>query len=700
MKALTFGLLLISLISLGCNKENPIQPEVFSVNIDSPLKNASVHDSVSINISASGINEVGRVELYIDNQLANYFTKPPFLYIWCTSLYSEGSQHVLLAKAYDTEGNIATSKAVLVYVYRFQPSNLLAFILNDTTAVLTWSDNSSFETGYEIEESINNSEFKLIKTDLANTTTDTLLSKFLYNYTYHFRVRAKTATNYSRYSNIALAQIYLTPPSDLKLYFESDTIAVLTWKDNSYFEDGFYVYNPYSQSYTPIATVDKNVTTARISGQFFINYIYSFTVKAFSNLILSDSSNVASGSPVFGAPSDLTYSQISKTQIQLNWKDNSLFEKGFAIERDDGAGIFSEIKRISVNITAYNDIDIDTTKTYKYRVRAYTDLNYSKYSNTIKISFLPNLVQYKIFDNTNFTKIDPFETIYSINLPGFRTNIHSLSTGSILKSFYFTPDTFSTDNASTALESKVVTISPDWSKITAAGVTIDYFNIESGNKIATWNGAEGWSNIFFEPNRVTASAFISYGTTLITSLNDSTLRYWNLSDQTLIKTISVNYYSDFMVPFENMNKILTSMVSKNFAVINPLDGSVLYELTNSDHSTTLQISKDERFIIGLKANNIFIWNSDNGSIYKTIPFIGRLEFVTISPDNKLIMTSSSYSRIQFWDVNSSMLLNEQILGSTNEYVHDLQISKNGNRVYSNVLNKLVIWDLVYKWTSN
>ncbi|PIP77712.1 MAG: hypothetical protein COW85_07570 [Ignavibacteria bacterium CG22_combo_CG10-13_8_21_14_all_37_15] len=84
------------------------------------------------------------------------------------------------------------------------PSQLTATFQNDTTAVLTWVDNSLFETGFVIELSAkDNSHFEIIDTINANTTTTNVFDNFQKSMTYYFRLHAFTKHNTSTYSNIA-----------------------------------------------------------------------------------------------------------------------------------------------------------------------------------------------------------------------------------------------------------------------------------------------------------------------------------------------------------------------------------------------------------------------------------------------------------------------------------------------------------------
>ncbi|HOQ39694.1 MAG TPA: fibronectin type III domain-containing protein [Fervidobacterium sp.] len=81
-------------------------------------------------------------------------------------------------------------------------------------------------------------------------------------------------------------------------------------------------------------------------------------------------------------PTDLTATAVSSSEIQLEWKDNSMDETGFKIERKlHSSGSWKEIAQPSANTTTYKDTNLDSNTTYDYRIRAYNNYGDSDYSN-------------------------------------------------------------------------------------------------------------------------------------------------------------------------------------------------------------------------------------------------------------------------------------------------------------------------------
>jgi predicted phage tail protein len=88
--------------------------------------------------------------------------------------------------------------------------------------------------------------------------------------------------------------------------------------------------------------------------------------------------------PPPAAPSGLTATAVSSSQINLAWTDNSINEDGFKIERCQNAGCsnFAQVAQVGANVTTYNDTGLTASTTYGYRVRAFNLGGNSAYSNT------------------------------------------------------------------------------------------------------------------------------------------------------------------------------------------------------------------------------------------------------------------------------------------------------------------------------
>ncbi|RMG28706.1 MAG: T9SS C-terminal target domain-containing protein [Bacteroidetes bacterium] len=82
------------------------------------------------------------------------------------------------------------------------------------------------------------------------------------------------------------------------------------------------------------------------------------------------------------APSGLSATANSSSQISLSWTDNSTDEDNFLIERSTGGGAFSQVATVGANVTSYTDNGLTASTTYTYRVAASNVAGNSAYSNT------------------------------------------------------------------------------------------------------------------------------------------------------------------------------------------------------------------------------------------------------------------------------------------------------------------------------
>ena len=92
------------------------------------------------------------------------------------------------------------------------------------------------------------------------------------------------------------------------------------------------------------------------------------------------------------APTNLTGSVISTSQVNLSWTDNATNEDGYKIERKSGSGTYAVVGSMGVNLTTFSDLGLTPNTTYTYRVYANNSAGNSlQYSNEVTVTTQDNI---------------------------------------------------------------------------------------------------------------------------------------------------------------------------------------------------------------------------------------------------------------------------------------------------------------------
>jgi subtilisin family serine protease len=175
----------------------------------------------------------------------------------------------------------------------------------------------------------------------------------------------------------------LNMPTGLSGSSSSTSGIDLTWTDNSANETGFKIDRKTGAggTYSEIATVGAGTVTYPDTG-LSEGKTYYYRVSAYNAEGDSPESDEAFTVTILGAPSGLTASAVSNSQINLTWTDNSGAESEFLISREGvSGGPYTEIGTADSNATSYNDTGLTFGTTYFYRVQAVNDETASAYSN-------------------------------------------------------------------------------------------------------------------------------------------------------------------------------------------------------------------------------------------------------------------------------------------------------------------------------
>ena len=296
--------------------------------------------------------------------------------------------------AFNATGNSPHSPVAKAYILK-QPTGLAATAISPTEVKLTYDPVDSNAKLIRVDKSTDGgNSYHAIGT--VNASAPSIYIKHLTPETeYYFKIVALRDSNTSFPSDAVhiktpAEETVPNEPEDLEATAASPSEVDLSWSDNSDNEDGFKVERKEEGgAYSVIATVPSDTTTYKDTS-VEAEKTYYYRVKAFNSKGDSAYSNeVQVTTPAQqtapNAPSNLSGTAVSSSEIDLTWNDNSDNEDGFKIERKEEGGTYSEIASLPANTTTYKDTGLSADTTYYYRVKAFNNKGESNYSNEIGV---------------------------------------------------------------------------------------------------------------------------------------------------------------------------------------------------------------------------------------------------------------------------------------------------------------------------
>jgi RHS repeat-associated protein len=147
------------------------------------------------------------------------------------------------------------------------PTNLVATASSPTSVNLNWDDNSSNETGFQIDRALSlTGTYSPIATTAANTMSyqHTGLNQ---STTYFYKVKAVNGSLSSASTPASNASTYAAAPTNLVASAASSNTIFLKWNDNSTFETGFQIQQKIAGgTYATVFTTAADVTSFTQTG--------------------------------------------------------------------------------------------------------------------------------------------------------------------------------------------------------------------------------------------------------------------------------------------------------------------------------------------------------------------------------------------------------------------------------------------------
>lgn len=304
------------------------------------------------------------------------------------------TQYFYRVRATNAVGSSAFTPVVnaITVVAPEAPTALVASALSTSQINLTWVDNSTTETSFQIERSLTTGTgFALVTSTLPNTAaySDVSLAP---GTTYYYRIRATNTGGNSPYTSEAFA-ITLppapNPPTDLIVTALGSSVS-LTWSDVSNNETGFEIERSLTagSGFSLITTTSANITSY-VDTDVIDATQYYYRIRSINSG--GNSANSLEVSVTFFSlpdkPTGFSTFAISATSVDLIWTDASSNETAFQIERSltPGSG-FTLVATPFANAVSYTDNELTENTTYYYRIRAINTNGDSGFTQEISLT--------------------------------------------------------------------------------------------------------------------------------------------------------------------------------------------------------------------------------------------------------------------------------------------------------------------------
>lgn len=401
-------------------------------------------------------------------------------------------------------------------------------------------------------------------------------------------------------------------PTNLIATLTSDTSLSLSWRDNSNVETGFTIEQKVSSgNWQPLVTVDSNVVSKTLNGEFRTSEIYHYRIRAFNDIGISSFSEIDTAVIRIPVPTKLKIIAESSTSIQFEWLDNCNYETGYKIERSVNGGSFAEIGVVPANQNSFLVTGLDTSRNYQYRVRTLTTYNVSTNSDIVSTGYI---------------------------LSGSPIRVLVGHTG-VIKSGLFTQD-----------DQFIITAGFDRQ--------INIYSANDGTLVRTIPGDATFHNLDLSPD----------GSTIAGACEDGTIKLWNVFDGSLIRTLTGHTKGVLSVKFNSDGTQLVSGGKDEKVILwNAPDGSLIDSLVgHTGFVTSVLFTPDRQKIISAEYNRVIkIWNvSDAGFIGNLTGHTGVVFDIDVNPTGSQLVSVSNDRTVKIWNLNNYTLI-KSLPGHTN-----------------------------------
>ncbi len=298
-----------------------------------------------------------------------------------------GHTYTFKIRAYTTTNanSSAYTNTITMVTNGFATPNIVdAFLQTDGSVLVRWVDNAITEAGYFLEYRALPSGTFAVAGSTGQNFTGYTMGGLAPSTSYEFRVRgfkgtASSPTSTTSYTSVATATTPATllAPTGLSVTATNETSVNFAFTDNTALNTGYEIEYGLSGSGTFVyfgeagdgATIAANNSVAPGTA-------YAFRIRAYyqngtNPRVYSGYSNTASVTTPFTAPTALTATAASESQVNLAWTNNSAAQQGVGVYvRPTGSGSYTRLNYAGATATSYSVTGLSPGTSYDFQVKA------------------------------------------------------------------------------------------------------------------------------------------------------------------------------------------------------------------------------------------------------------------------------------------------------------------------------------------
>jgi hypothetical protein len=340
------------------------------------------------------------------------------------------------------------------------------------------------------------------------------------------------------------------------------------------------------------------------------------------------------------APSNFWAESFSEKVIKLHWKDMSRFETGYQVEMSDTNDVYKIIGSTAANDTSFVVNNLDKTNSYNFRVRPLKNNYEGAYATIAGLTYQSWWESGKLFAlNGNTPRSMVFSKINGLIYTG-------TTAGAIQVNNYVDGNLKKTIQAHSSSVLGLA-LSPDGNYLSSSSsdYTIKIWNLSNYSLVKTITTSNYYcSSIFYSPDGTMIAGSQSYD-----------VKIWNSSTGAQIRSISLNNSNYSAICFSQDGSTLIYGDGSSIKFCRISDGSIYNTISLTSTVYSLTVSHDgQTLAAGSYDGFIRLYDAQSGFPINTLAGVSNsITQLFFSEDDKLLLTSDSYSSINLWNLDSS-----------------------------------------------